>query len=281
MSNAYMTQIARLEELLAEFRRHGGTDEDYLTHHYARFAETRREFCSTWDRTRGARVLDIGAHWLHQSLLWSSDGYEVTAVDLPTTFDLQEVRNIARVHRIRLVPCADLAGADALEAIESDSIDILLFTEIIEHITFNPVRLWKQVHRILTPGARIVITTPNYYAFGSRAWQLRRFVRGNGGGIRVEDILGTPTYGHHWREFSRSELIRYFELLSPDFVTFKCHFAAPYELLPSHPIRRLLYRQLPWFRPNIHLEIELKDKSHGVAFARAEVKKRSGRGAPP
>lgn len=244
------------DALLAACRRHGHTDEAYLAHHYGRFIRTFGLFHATTPARRGARVLDLGAHWLHQALLWREAGYEVTAVDIPATFSLDAVRALAEAHAIPLLACADLDAARELERIPDASIDVVLFTEIIEHITFNPRRLWDQVRRAMAPGARVVVTTPNYYAFGSRAWQLRRVLRGGGGGIRVEDILDTPTYGHHWKEFSAAELERYFRLLSPEFHPVKLEFTGDGDAPSPHRSVRWLQRWLPWLRPELHLEVE-------------------------
>ena len=259
-----MDGISPLDGILVDLRQHGETDEGYLAHHFPRFRETKREFCATWDRARGLRLLDVGAHWLHQSYLWAKDGYLVTAVDLPLTFDLPAIKRLAEAHAIRLVPCADLESASALDVIESDSIDVMLFTEIIEHITFNPVKFWKQIYRILAPGARIVITTPNYYAMRARTWHWRRFLTGFGAGLSVDEILDTPTYGHHWREFSMRELVRYFCLLSSDFNTVKQRYPTSYGFGTERGGGHWLERNVSWLRPNLHLEIELTQKQAGI-----------------
>ncbi len=256
-----------LDEFASLFDRHGGTDHGYLARHYQRFCVTQAEFLSTWDMARGKRVLDIGAHWLHQALLWRQAGFELTAVDLPVTLELANVRALADAHDIRLVPCADLESARALEAIADSSIDVLLFTEIIEHLTFNPVAMWKQIHRILARGGRIVITTPNYYAWNGRMWNPGRFLSGFGGGISVDEILSTHTYGHHWREFSRRELVRYFCLLSPDFNTIKWITVRDYyppRADGRYRLRQRVYEMIPGLRPNLHIEMELPRKDAGI-----------------
>jgi hypothetical protein len=61
------------------FAAHGGTDAGYLRRHWPRFRATKALVEQTW-RCKGGRVLDLGAHWLHQSLLFALDGYRVTAV---------------------------------------------------------------------------------------------------------------------------------------------------------------------------------------------------------
>lgn len=138
----------------ALFAPHGGTPLEYLRPHYPRFLATRREFLSSWTRN-GGRVLDLGAHWLHQSMLYATRGFHVVAVDLPMTLELDNVRRLAAAHPIELVAEHDLEGAKALRVIPDDSIDVVLFTEIIKHITFNPVAMWREVHRVMKPGARI------------------------------------------------------------------------------------------------------------------------------
>lgn len=258
-----------LAELLELFEGYGGTDRDYLKHHYSRFVSTLIEFDRSWDRGRGTRVLDIGAHWLHQALLWRRAGYEVTALDLPITFEFGNVQTAADQERIVLLPNPDLERCPALADIPDDSFNIILFTEIIEHLTFNPVHLWREVYRLLAPGGRIVITTPNYYAWNGRAWSWGRFLGGFGGGISVDEILSTHTYGHHWREFSKRELIRYFCLLSPDFNTIKAKTMRNY-YPPAHRkwtrVMERIFESVPWLRANLHLEVELTDGLHGIVI---------------
>jgi 2-polyprenyl-3-methyl-5-hydroxy-6-metoxy-1,4-benzoquinol methylase len=229
------------EELTQLLVGHGRTDLGYLERHYGRLYSTLAEFYSTWDITRCNKVLDIGAHWLHQAVLWKQAGFEITAVDMPMTFEIESIQSLARQQEISLIPCSNLEMADAFDVIPDSSIGIILFTEIIEHLEFNPVQLWKQIYRILKPGGRIIVTTPNYYAWDGRMWDIWRFLSGFGGGISVDDILNTKTYGHHWREFSRHEVIRYFHLLTPEFNTIKAKTVKNYlpeSGLGGNPIAR-------------------------------------------
>jgi len=253
------------EDYLALFGQWGGTDEAYLADHYQRFVATLAEFRSGWTQS-GARVLDVGAHWLHQAVMWRQAGFAVIAVDLPSTFSTESVRQLAQSMDIHLIPCADLEHARVLEVLPDDSVDVVLFTEIIEHITFNPLQFWRQVYRVLAPGGRILVTTPNYYSWKGRAWQFLRFARGMGGGLSVDRILGQHTYAHHWREFSRREMLRYFALLSPDFQPVKAKLmpAYAYSSVRWKSIVQRLLDCLPLLRPNLHLEIALPVKSRGI-----------------
>ncbi|MGH8173669.1 MAG: hypothetical protein ACREPX_11010, partial [Rhodanobacteraceae bacterium] len=95
--------MAELSVLDAEFAHAGGTDSSYFHAHYARFAATKREYDRGRQHAPGV-LLDIGAHWLHQATLWALDGWKVFALDLPTTFDVPEVRALAARHAMRLLP---------------------------------------------------------------------------------------------------------------------------------------------------------------------------------
>jgi 2-polyprenyl-6-hydroxyphenyl methylase/3-demethylubiquinone-9 3-methyltransferase len=265
-----MPGIPSFDELVGLLRNHGGTrgPDLYLAQHYQRFVVTLEEFTSTWSRERGRRVLDVGAHWLHQAVLWRHAGFEVTAVDLPGTFEVEGTRKVAEAFDISLLKCPNLELAREFENLPDNSVDVVLFTEILEHITFNPVLFWHQVYRVLAPGGRILVTTPNYYSWKGRAWNMMRFLRGMGGGISVDAILGTHTHGHHWREFSKGEILRYFELLSPDFTPAKSR------LLPSYARPRVRWKrvvqsvldQMPPLRPHLHVEIELRAKTSGIVI---------------
>ena len=250
------------------FAAHGGTDVGYLRRHWARFCATKALVEQTW-RGKGGRVLDLGAHWLHQSLLFALDGYRVTAADLPVTMDAPNVVALAHAHGIRLVGVPDLAAPGALRALDDDAFDLVIVGEVIEHLAFNPVELWREIHRVLVAGGGIVVTTPNCYALTRRHLRRARSWVGGGGGIGVDEILATPTHGHHWKEFSRRELVRYFRLLSPDFEIRRALYIeddAPADEPATRAVARALRRAIPPLRERLHVEVELARKSRGIAI---------------
>ncbi|MGA9333776.1 MAG: methyltransferase domain-containing protein [Rudaea sp.] len=250
------------------FQECGGTDLDYLRHHFPRYLATKRELCADTSLAPGTVVLDVGAHWLHQSTLYVMNQCSVVALDLPATFERPEVRAFAQAHGITLLTETNLETAASLDAVPDGSVDIVLFTEIIEHITFNPVALWKQIYRVMKVGGRIVVTTPNYYAAGGRAWKIGRFITGFGNGIDAADILSTNTYGHHWKEFSLRELVYYFCVLSPDFDCIRQkHVREYFHGYSGNRIGRGLRSVLgiiPALRAELYLEVQLKSKEHGI-----------------
>lgn len=254
-----MNGMINHKDVIAVFAEIPDTDIGYLIHHLSRFTNTYERFNSGWDHNRGTKLLDIGAHWLHQSVVFSLGGYDVTAADLPGTFEVQSLQQLASNMDIKLVNYADLSAPGSLASVESDSISVVLMAEIIEHITFNPVEMWKEVYRVMAPGARVVITTPNYYRSDGRAWQWKRFFTGFGSGIQTPEILSVPTMGHHWKEFSLRELQHLMCELSPDFDCVK----GLYTVDQPEKSNNLLNR-IKWLREGLHVEVDLMNKVHGI-----------------
>lgn len=257
MKNLWLPESA--EEYIAFIESFGHTDKDYLRAHFARFVGTFEKFSQGWNRDGDAVVMDIGAHWLHQSLLFAKNGFSVIAADFPATMDQPVVRSLSERFDINLLSYNEIHSGEAFAQVPDNSVDILLFTEILEHITFNPVEFWREVYRFLKPGSRIVLTTPNYYSAKGRAWGLKRYLSGFGGGISNEEILQTFTFGHHWKEFSLKEICHYFCYLSGDF-----HIARACLVDDKMREVRGLRRYKRWFLPQIYCEIDLMQKLKGI-----------------
>lgn len=264
-NEAISCPIVSLDEFLEILARHGCADGGYLRSHWPRFCKTKTLFEA--GRKEGSkRLLDIGAHWLHQALLFALDGYAVTAADLPDTIQTDCVIDLARAHDIQLIAYRTLEQPN-FAALSDDSFDVILLAEVLEHITFNPVGLWNELYRLLAPGGRIVVTTPNYYGISRRHLREFRHWIGRGTGISVDEILSTPTYGHHWKEYSRYEVEQYFKMLSPDFRICRSLYVEDY--LPWPQPKRILARQaiqrfVPFLRSRLHVEVELPRKVHGI-----------------
>jgi 2-polyprenyl-6-hydroxyphenyl methylase/3-demethylubiquinone-9 3-methyltransferase len=202
-----------------------------------------------------------------QTVLYAIDGFAVTALDLPATFDLDSVRSRpgaldqAAAERRPRIPGGPKDIAD-------DTFDIVLFTEVIEHLAFNPVAMWREIYRVMKPGARVVVTTPNHYALRTRVRRWWRAVRGLGAGVDVEHVLSVHTLGHHWKEYSRRELERYFTLLSPDFSCQNFAYMKGSRRAaagkPSVEVALLLEQMIPFLRPDLYVEVELTRKATGI-----------------
>lgn len=82
-----------------------------------------------------------------------------------------------------------------------ESFDVVVFSELIEHMGVNPVRALSEIHRVLRPGGVVVVTTPN-------ALSLERFATFLRGGSQMVDRY-SPLFGYgarHNREYNPQEL---------------------------------------------------------------------------
>jgi SAM-dependent methyltransferase len=81
------------------------------------------------------------------------------------------------------------------------SFDVVIFSELIEHLSMNPVWALSEIHRVLKPGGHVIITTPNALSLERLAFFLR--------GISHDDDRYAPHLGagaRHNREYRPWEL---------------------------------------------------------------------------
>src|SRR5215813_4900675 len=82
-----------------------------------------------------------------------------------------------------------------------ESFDVVIFSELIEHLGVNPVRALAEIHRVLRPNGVVVVTTPN-------ALSLERFATFLRAGSQMVDRY-SPLFGYgarHNREYHPGEL---------------------------------------------------------------------------
>ena len=249
-------------EKVAQIVSASGNNQDltYFTFHKKRFlrmAKTITKQCKP-----GQKVLDMGSHYLHSSLLLSFLGYQVHSMDVQAFWNIEMVQE--RASEFGLFPVVE----NNLETLEScsgktEDYDVILFTEILEHITFNPVNFWKNIYRILRNQGIIYITTPNSLTLYSIFRTMFRMIQLKGIGLDTESIFSQVTYGHHWKEYSAFEIRKYFTALCDGFqVSIDKYF---YKTYPTHNLKSIaryllvyLSNRLPFFRGEIEAVITLK-----------------------
>ncbi|HEX5132400.1 MAG TPA: methyltransferase domain-containing protein [Candidatus Krumholzibacteria bacterium] len=120
-----------------------------------RFAEVDRRL----DAVPGMRVLDIGSAWGFNVMALTQLGLRAVGVDIvPDQFPVG--KRIAKHNRVAF----DVAGADASALPFPDaSFDRITMVETFEHIFHDdrPGAL-SECRRVLRPGGRIVLSTPNH-----------------------------------------------------------------------------------------------------------------------
>ena len=81
------------------------------------------------------------------------------------------------------------------------SFQVVLFCEMLEHLLMNPLATLRQIHRVLTPGGLLILTTPNVARIGNASSMIA--------GTNIYDpYSGFGPYGRHNREYTMRELHR-------------------------------------------------------------------------
>ena len=213
----------------AEVERAGSSDDiGYFNYHEQRLRGTAARVLELVPTT--VEVLDIGSHYLHLSSVLTALGYRVSGIDVPAFAKLPLVVERATRAEIALtaVERDDIAAGQFLPA-QSDRFGAVMFCEILEHITFNPIAFWQRVHTVLQQNGIILVTTPNSLKLLSVLGALWNLVSLKRIGLSVKQIMHHGTFGHHWKEYSAGEIVEYFGRLSPDFDVNvrKIHYGEP------------------------------------------------------
>ncbi len=98
------------------------------------------------------------------------------------------------------------AGVDAVPY-PDNFFDWVLFTEVLEHLTANPFDVIGELQRVLKPAGCLLISTPNQswiyqrvrLLIGRSWWSLQEFEA-------ERDPNKDLQYGHHWHEYTLTDL---------------------------------------------------------------------------
>ena len=153
--------------------------------------------------TRG-RLLELGSPPFHLTLLTQKfRNYEVTPTaaasnDRPVYTQSMTSSEYREQCDFRCV-CFDIER-DVFPFPDAH-FDVVMFCEVLEHLTENPVFALAEIHRVLKPGGLLILSTPNAARSGNimRLWL----------GVNVFDQyhLGAPLRGtRHSREYTSREL---------------------------------------------------------------------------
>ena len=166
--------------------------------------------------SKNTKILDIGSHYLHTSILLKKLGYDVYGMDVSPFWELDFVKKRSTQFGINKIIENQLENLDSLDNLQNN-FGLVIFAEILEHITFNPISFWEKIYRVIQDNGVIYISTPNSLALINILRALKKIFFLDGLGLGVNDIFSNVTYGHHWKEYSASEVKNYFSSLSDDF----------------------------------------------------------------
>jgi SAM-dependent methyltransferase len=99
---------------------------------------------------------------------------------------------------------------------EDGTFDVVIYAEILEHLTNNPCHVLREIKRVLKPDGSLILTTPNV----ARLENVAKIIAGSN---IYDPYSGYGPYGRHNREYNRHELVNLLQ-----FEGFNCdvHFTA-------------------------------------------------------
>lgn len=177
--------------------------DSYLSSNLLRFCETLEFLPPGWP---GDRLLEIGASpFLFTLLLKRYTAYEVevTGEDLPDRGAVSKVIKRNPETGEEYTFCASNFNVELDRfPYEDDTFDCVLCCELIEHLVLDPTHMLVEIHRILKPGGKLLLTTPNVMVLRHINALLRK--RQNIYG----PYSGYGIYGRHNREWTLDEAVQ-------------------------------------------------------------------------
>ena len=153
------------------------------------------------------KILDYGSHTGIMGVLLLEAGYDVECCDLKEVIDKYEVN-----YKTNKIKYDFIISNDKLPY-ENEQFDLVIFTEILEHLHESPINKLNDIKRIIKPGGYLLLTTPNVMNLENK---IKFFFNVN----IYQDIYRycyNPRYSLHYREYSKKDLKK----LLIDFLKFK------------------------------------------------------------
>lgn len=147
------------------------------------------------DNIAGKKILDIGVSKCTYFIKDYCPEAEVTALCL---YDHDEER--LKSHGIDII----IHNLEKEGDLPEDEFDIIIFGEVLEHLTVSPRITLAKLRRMLKKGGILITTTPNFLSLGNRM----KFIAGKNPLEPIKKDLSDPG---HFREYSMDELKVFYE----------------------------------------------------------------------
>jgi SAM-dependent methyltransferase len=146
-------------------------------------------------------LLDVGAQFGSLAIYAARLGCRVAAVDYGPF--AQCYGELASDYGVEYKEC-DLG--DERLPFPDGTFDFVTYTDVIEHHSFSSKRVLQGIHRILAPGGRLILLTPNHASIYNRIRLLLGRNVNDDFDYFFETCAKDAVYDGHHREYTRSEI---------------------------------------------------------------------------
>src|ERR1700720_488579 len=147
------------------------------------------------------RLLDVGAQIGAMAIYAARLGCKVSAVDYGSFTSVYA--GIAADHGVDYRECD--VSSQALPFAD-ESFDFVTYMDTIEHHAFSSKRVLMEIRRVLVPGGRALVTTPNHASIYNRLLLLTGRSVNDSFDTYFDSYANEPVHPGHHREYTRSEL---------------------------------------------------------------------------
>ncbi|WP_019616977.1 class I SAM-dependent methyltransferase [Psychromonas ossibalaenae] len=182
----------------------GDGEYEYLSTLRDSYVRTVQDVDLLFNDRKGKKVLEVGAFLGPVSITLKGMGYDVSATEIP---EFHESNSLVELYKKYDIPFHSINLKNHELPFESNSFDVVVICEVIEHLNFNPLLILKELNRILKKGGYLYIGMPN------QAYILNRIKLLAGKSIhnKIDDYFKqfdrncNMIVGLHWREYTLVE----------------------------------------------------------------------------
>ena len=221
----------------------------YLNSHKDSYIRTVRDIDNLYKSEKSSRnILEIGSFLGVVSISLKRMGYKVSSMDIPEFYS-----QLGPLYEKNEIPFHGLNLRHSKLPYESNSLDVVIICEVIEHLNFNPLPVLKEINRVLKNDGYIYIGMPNQSNIVNRI----KLLLGKSIHNPIDDFFRqldrneNMIVGLHWREYTLAEAVQMIEKMG--FETITKYYCMEKDRLRSNILKTLLKKivfSYPPFRPN-------------------------------